>query len=60
VDSWRRRSLNQRIDQPEVREAVGRHHLGYPIQHGAAVELPETDDAVWPTSDLVFEAGEEP
>jgi hypothetical protein len=58
---WRERWLSKRIRRPEVLEAVASHHLGYPMEHGAAVRLPEADDAgLWDAGDLFYEPGDVP
>jgi len=42
---WQRRWLDARIRRPGILEMVAENTLEYPIQHGAQVVLPSTDDA---------------
>jgi hypothetical protein len=41
---WRRRWLANRMERPEIIEAVGAHSLSYPVSHGARIQTPVVDD----------------
>lgn len=41
---WIERWLGNRIDRPHILEAVARHTLAYPVEHGARVRLPEVEE----------------
>ena len=44
VDYWTKRWLSNRVLSEEVLADVETHTLVYPIEHGARVKLPETDE----------------
>jgi hypothetical protein len=51
AEYWHRRWLSQRIRRPEVLAQLSQHTLAYPITHGAVVQLPTSEEKVFPLFD---------